>query len=202
MDQEVDLCATLAGAEAALARAVIDSVDESATWTSLNLRLNYLRVYCRRLRAALIELDANESSAGIDNVRAYCRELRVVILELRPSAKLPFYCDRPSCLVSRSPRTTCWLSLLEGMTVAPGGVETNTDGSTGMRNDLPATAIRPSGAGWLARKTLSTDVHAVSLLPRQAIGLLALVSAYLVYYFIDVHLQIVMLPVIFSLALL
>ena len=193
------LDAVLLSAKAASARAVIGSADREAGWAKTSLKLDYVRVYCRQLRAALADLDSPETTGNVDRARANCRELRMVLLELRPSAMIPFHCDQPSCLLLRSPRTTCWLDHLEGVIAAPHHSEAFANGAMSAPVRSRARSVRRSAAGSSERKPSSKDARASASLLRQSIDLLILVLAYLAYFFIDVQLQILTLRSIFTL---
>lgn len=97
----------LAKAEAALAPAMVKSADASASLSKADLKRDYIRAYCHRLRTTLAELDRSASVAAIEHARASCRELRTVFLELNPSATIPFRCIEPSCALLQVPRTAC-----------------------------------------------------------------------------------------------
>ena len=188
---------TLASAEAALVRTVIKSAQVGASWADTSRKLGLVRPYCRQLRSALIELDSAESAKAIEKVRANCRELRAVFLELDRSAKIPFRCDQPSCSVLRLPRTTCWIAFLDGLTSVPGDSEIAPDEEAGLQVQTPAPALQRSAATSTPRRLPGTQRSAPSLL-RQTVDLLALVLAYLFYFFVDVQLQILMLPLIIT----
>jgi hypothetical protein len=194
IQQEFD--AALANAEAALARATIHSADTGANWANTRPKIDHVRLYCRQLRAALAEMDRSESAADGDTARAYCRELRAVFLELNRSAKIPFRCDQPSCSVLQSPRTTCWFGHLENMAAAP---DSSTDGPI---EPAPAPALAPAVSMHraipvsLPRGPIRAVAHAMPSLVRETVAFAALIIAYLQYFFIDVQLQILSLPVL------
>ena len=187
----------LASAEAALVRTVIKSAEVGASWADTSRKLGLVRPYCRQLRSALIELDSAESAKAIENVRANCRELRAVFLELDRSAKIPFRCDQPSCSVLRLPRTTCWISFLDGLISLPGDLEIAPDEKADLPVQKPVPDLQRSAATSAQRLLPGTQRSAPSLL-RQTVDLLALVLAYLFYFFVDVQLQILMLPLIIT----
>ena len=158
----------LATAQAALADTAINPVDVSAGWVGRKFKL--------------------------DRVRAYCRELRIVFLELNPSATVPFRCDEPSCALLRSPRTTCWLNHLEGVIAADRRLETFASSLTRAGAPTPDQANhRFNNIAFPAQEPSPTDARVRPFLPRQTIDLLALILAYLLYFHIDVQLQIVSL---------
>lgn len=192
------LGAALAQAEAALTRSAINFVDAGAGWTEISRKLDRVRPYCRQLRDALVELDIlSESTASVDKARANCRDLRAVLFELNPSAAIPFYCDQPLCSLLRSPRTTCWLNHLEGMIAARRRIETSTNSLTATPPPAPDQAISRPDAAPSAQHIVRPIARATPSLLRQTIDLFVLAVAYLLYFFIDVHLQILSLPSIF-----
>ena len=197
MFQREPLEVTLASAEAALTRAVIALVDVSASWSKTNSKLGSVRLYCRQLRGALVKLEHSDATENLDNARACCRELRAVFLELDPSAKIPFRCLDPSCLLLHSPRTTCWLNYLEDATVVAGRLETSSAGLNRVLPDSPDQAAPGFNVGFPAQERNTTAARASRSLLRQTIDLVVLVIAYLSYFFIDVELQILTLPTIF-----
>lgn len=192
-----ELDARLSIVEASFAGAEIGSPGVSSGWTWTNMKLDYVRVYCRQLRTALVELDASESIANIDKTRAYCRELRAVLLEMNASATIPFRCDAPSCAVLRSPRTACWLNHLEGLVAAPSLLETAANNSTVARAPIPDQTVHRSDPDFPMQEARPRVSPAGLSLLRQTISLSALISAYLLYFHIDVQLQIMKLVSIF-----
>jgi hypothetical protein len=191
----------LASAEAALARAVITSADASSGWAEANLKLDNLRTCCRQLRAALVELNRTESTANFDEARAYCRQLRAVLLELDRSASISFHCMDLSCALLLSPRTTCWLHCLDGAVALAHHAEASADDLIAVPIPSPDHAIHPCNNGFSVQETIPGDARVRPSLLRQTIGLLALSFAYLNYYFIEVQLEILNLPLIFTLLL-
>ena len=187
----------LASAEAALARAIIGSADIGASWVDTNLKLDKIRIYCRQLRAALVELGRSASTHNLDKSRSCCRELRAVILELIPSASLPFRCLDVSCALSSSPRTPCWFRLLECLIAAPSRARTPSE----CVDEVPTSPIDQTvyrlNSGFSAQELRPGDLPARPPLLRQAIDLLALILAYLLYFHIDVELQILRLTSLF-----
>ena len=187
MTKREDLDANLASADAAL----------DADWVKTSPNLMRMRTGCRHLRAALVELDGSNTAANSDKARTFCRAMRAVLLELAPCATIPFRCDETSCLVLGSPRTTCWLDCLEGVIAAPpfpAAPAVVSATPPGMPPSAPARAIRRSGIDTPVQKQISRNARTEPSLARQAVGLLALTSAYLAYFHVDVQLQILMLP--------
>lgn len=199
MSKREELDARLSIAEAALAGAEIGSPDVGSGWTKANPTLNHLRVYCHQLRAVLAELDSSESTGNIDKARAYCRQLRTVLLELNSSATIPFRCDAPTCAVLRSPRTACWLDHLERVIATPHSLDTSSNNPIAVRAPAPDHAVHRSVRDFSAQTLSSNDALAILKLLRQAIGLLAVILAYLLYFHTDVQLQILSLPSVFLL---
>lgn len=189
--------AALAHAEAALARIVIKAMESSAVWVAVNFKLDKVCTLCRQLRAALVELDHSKLTANIENARDYCREVRTVLLELNNSATIPFYCDEQSCALLRSPRTTCWRNHLESM-IAAYRPSISPDPLPSVQVQIPAQATYLSERNASTQKASSKVVLARSRLLRQTVGFLALVLAYLKYHHIEVQLEILKLPSIFS----
>jgi hypothetical protein len=196
--EQAGLDATLANAEAALARAAFNPADHGADWAAISRKLGIIRPYCRQLRAALAELDATESTDNIDTARSFCRELRAIFLELNPAATIPFRCDQPSCSVLRSPRTTCWVVHLESAIDTTRHAETLSDKPASTPPPSPAPAVQHYGANSANQEFIRPVARARPPLLRQTFDLLILVAAYLQYYFIDVQLQILSLPFIFT----
>ena len=189
-----ELQTTLSRAEAALARAEAKSATVGASRTGPDLKLDYIRVYLRRLLAALSEPDGSSPTGSIDTAHANCREMRTGLLALNPSATIPFHCLEPSCPILRSPRSTCWLGHLDEVIAARSLPETASGSSAEMPRPAPRHAIHRPETPIPARAHGLNRAMASSPLVRQSIGLLALVLAYLAYFHIDVQLQIVMLP--------
>ena len=174
---------TLAKAEAALDA---DSVQGSH-------KLVRVRAYCHQLRAAIVELDNAQTAGNADKARAYCRDLRTACCELNPSATLPFHCLEASCDLLRSPRTTCWLGFIEGMTAATRQLEASAYLTTAPAA-APPHAVRRPDIETSAQKPVLKKARAEPSLLRQTVGFLSLNLAYLAYFHVDVQLQIMMLP--------
>jgi hypothetical protein len=191
----------LASAEAVLARTIINSVEASADWVETNLKLGKIRAYCRQLRAALVELNDSESAIRLENARDCCREIRTVLLELNRSASIPFRCVDSSCALLLSPRTTCWLNALDGAVAPPGNLETSAADLIKLPAPSPEQAVQRINTGLSAQKPIPWFTRERPSIQRQAIGFLALILAYLKYYFIEIQLEILSLPAILALPL-
>jgi hypothetical protein len=140
--------------------------------------------------ASRIDANREEAQVKVENARARCRQLRAVlanpghadlITRLREridsSTELPGGAPpKQATVASASPDESA------GRAVRAEGSESDEG------NRQPRTSHRPM------------DALAVSLHLRRGIGLLVLVLAYLQYYFLDVQLQIVLLPSVTTLA--
>ena len=117
--------------------------------------------------------DASEVNANIERARAHCRHARAALAELVHTeekravpAFVPEEPSRPSIGGGRKPaRRTTWRASIHRLV-----------------------------GGLLAREFAAKGAPDWRLLARQAFMLLALVLAYLQYYFFDIHLQLVRLP--------
>ena len=192
MLERFDVVLALAGADLGVAvPAVIKPVTGPA---ATNPHLYRVRVYCRELRAALIDLRQSKSAADLDKAQDYCRRVRAALLDLDRSAVIPFRCMDPSCTLLVPPRTACWLGVLE-RALAPPAVSS---ASCAAAVNAPAAAFPGDVVGHdnSAAAPLPGVAGAAAkiLLVRQSIGFLALVAAYLLYFHIDIQLQILQLP--------
>jgi hypothetical protein len=160
-----------------------------------------VRTYCGQLCTALLELSRPESIASLDKARAYCRQLRTVFLELNRSASIPFHCLELSCALLGSPRTTCWLNYLEGAVAVASRLETSSNYLTSVTAPSPDQALHRFNTEFSAQEPIPGDTRARLSLIRQTVGFLALIMAYLLYFHVDVQLQILSLPSIFALPL-
>jgi hypothetical protein len=201
VNQSEDLEHILAGAEAALARAIINSVDASADWAETNLKLANVRTYCRQLRAALAELNGSKSAIRLDYARDCCREIRTVLLELNRSASIPFRCVDASCALLQSPRTTCWLHALDWAIAPYPHLETSSADVIRPPAPIPGQAVQRIKTGLSLQEPVPAVARERPSIRRQAIGFLALALAYLKYYFIEIQLEILSLPTILALPL-
>jgi len=196
-----ELETTLAKAEAALADALGNSANAGADCVEATANLDKVRAYCGQLRTVLLELSRSESTAKLDQARAYCRELRTVFLELNRSAAIPFRCLELSCALLVSPRTTCWLDYLEAAVATGRRLETSSNSLIRAAAPSPGQALHRFDTEFSAQEPGFKDARARPSLVRQTVGFLALVMAYLLYFHIDVQLQILSLPSIFALSL-
>lgn len=180
--------------ESTLASSRIDSVDGNASWIQTRYLIGKIRVYCSQLHPALAELSRSESTAAPDQVRTPCREMRAAYLELDRSAKIPFHCLDSSCPLLSSPRTTCWLNHLKTLVAASRQLETAPKNPVQILAAAPAPATGHSNSSSHTETRFAKRVRATRSLLQQTIELAVLVFAYLLYYFVDVYLQIVSLP--------
>jgi hypothetical protein len=163
-----ELEAALAKAEAALANAVINTAKLDANRTEANANIDKIRAYCRRARAELIELKHSESTAGSGE------EVDILIRQLLEVSKRGSTASPPSRQLSEH---------------AVRGRNKRSQDESSRRKPIHRLNI-----GFSAQKPSHGNAPARPSLPRQAIGLLALILAYLQYFFLDVQLQILRLP--------
>jgi hypothetical protein len=166
-----ELEATLAEAEAALVDAVINSTK--------------------------VDGDRAEANANLDKARVYCRLLHAALVELAGPVSIGFRCADLSCDLLFSPRTTCWSDCLEGRLAVPPQLESSSNCPFRISIPSPEQAIHRINISISAQEPSRRDALARSSIPRQTTDLLALILAYLLYFHIDVQLQILSLRSIF-----
>jgi hypothetical protein len=181
-DANVTMVTKREGLEAALAQA------EAAR--------EYLEAALAEAKAALVntvtdasKIDANqaEASARVEKARARCRELRAALVKSERSELMTRSRERiatpsaPSEDPSKREVTASALSIES-------------------RNNAVRNESKGSQDGPRRRKSIRRFINALaaSMLVRQTIGLLSLVSAYLFYCCFDTRLTIAMLPSVFS----
>jgi hypothetical protein len=195
MAAELDAALVLAGA--GFAEGIPGAIRQGARSVVTNPHLYRARLYCRDLHAALTSLHRSESVADRDRALDCCRRVRGALLEIDRNAAIPFRCLDPSCSLLGTPRTTCWLGVLERALAAPPGLETSQERAvaalTGESDQGKAPSGRSASGRPFSRAGAASDPQVV----RQGIGFLALVSAYLLFFHIDVQLQILTLPSLF-----
>ncbi len=200
MSKPLELEAALARAETALTYAVANSAHVGAGWIGESAVLDKARVSCSRLHAALVERKRSESNTSFDEVHGRCRDMRDAVLELNPSASLPLACflNMP-CELSSTPPAVCWLEVLEDAIPAHTQKDTAPKRPVRAPTSSAKQAVRQSDHGSSLRvaQPRVKATHADPSLRRHAIGLLALILAYLVYFHVDVQLQILSLPSLF-----
>ena len=121
---------------------------------------------------ARLDTDAAEVNANIERARAQCRHARAALAELGRTELE----HRESAFVPEVPS-----GLLVG-------------GGRKPAKRARRRAVHRLIGGFLARELVAKGAPDWRLLARQAFMLLALVLAYLQYYFFDVHLQVARLP--------
>jgi hypothetical protein len=169
-----ELEAALAKAEAALVVAVISSATVDGDRVEANANLDKARAYCRQVRGALVELNHTESMAcSGEHIDARTKLLEEVSKQGATATASP-----PSRQLSEH--------------VVRGENKRSHDES---RQRKP---IHRLDIGFSAREPGPGDTLARPPLVRQTIGLSALILAYLLYFHIDVQLQIMSLPSIFE----
>ncbi|MBE0626079.1 MAG: hypothetical protein IH606_14835 [Burkholderiales bacterium] len=189
--------AGLAVAETVLAPAFMHTADSSAGSTESSLSLERVRAYCSKLRAAVVELDSVNSVANVETARDYCSDLRAAFLEMGLIATLPFHCDEPICAMLRSPRTACWIDCLEDLVLLHSASGTSASDWRLLPAPADPVSARRYDRAYRAQRAEAQGALPGPSLARQAVGLLALILAYLAYYHIDVQLQILHLPSLF-----
>jgi chromosome segregation ATPase len=158
--------AALAKAEAALVNSVTDAARIDANWAEANAKVDKVRARCRQLHAALADPDHAE-----------------FITRSR---------ERMDTLIKQSEE----LSRREA-TASPPSIQSRDHALRGENKRSEDESRRRKlvhrfNIGFSARER--REVVARSPLVRQTIGLLALVLTYLLYFHIDVQLQILRLP--------
>ena len=134
------------------------------------------------LKAAKADGNRAEANAKLDKARAYCRQLRAALVELNRSDST----EAAKREASASPPST---QLSEH---SVHGENKTAQDESGQRKPIPRFNV-----GFSAQEPSPRDAPARPPILRQTIGLLALTLTYLLYFHIDVQLQIVMLPSIF-----
>ena len=186
--------AALALAGAGFIDATPDAFRPAAPAESGNRRLDLVRLYCRELHAALKAVRVSGSIADLDKARNCCRIVRAALLEVYPAEAIPFRCMDASCTLLCPPRTTCWLGVLERAIAPPPALK------AGFAVPVAATPAPVTDArARMPQVPLLRQARARAnpLLARQGVGLLALIAAYLLYFHIDVQLQILNLAALF-----
>jgi chromosome segregation ATPase len=152
----------------------------------------YLEAALAKAEAALVKtvtdaakIDANwaEASAKVDKVRARCRQLRAALVDPDHSERITRSRDRLDTLIKQSGE----LSKPEA-TASTSSIQSRDHALRGENKRSQDESRR--------RKSIRRFINAFATSPRvrETIGLLALVLAYLQYYYFDVQLQIMSLP--------
>jgi hypothetical protein len=163
-----ELEAALAKAEAALGNAVINASTVDADRAEANANLEKARADCRRVRAALIELNRSKPTARSGE------ELDILIRQLLEVSKLVAGASPTSRPLSEHPVR-----------------RKNNRSQDESRRQEP---VHGFNIGFLAQEPSPRDALAIQSLIRQTIALSALTLAFLQYYYLDVQLQILSLP--------
>jgi len=170
-----ELEAALAKAEAALAKAVINAAKVDGDPAKANAKLDKARANCRRIRVALIELDDSE-------LIAWSRKwINTPTKQSGEDSKRSAGASPPSRPSSEHP--------VRG------------ENKKSQHESSPRKAIHRINIGFSAQDPKPGDARARPSLLRQAVGLFALILTYLLYFHVDVQLQILSLPSIFGWAL-
>jgi hypothetical protein len=145
------------------------------------------------------KIDANraDAAAKVEKARARCRQLYTALAEpghsefitrsrkrLRTPVKLYGEVSKPSAATSPP-------SVPSSLHAVGAGNKTSQDGPR------PREPVHRTEVSSAALALNSHGARATPYLLRQTVGLLALVLAYLAYFYVDVQLQIVKLPLLF-----
>lgn len=184
MTKREELEAALAAAETTLAEAVMMVSKYGSVSDETNNRLEDARARCRRARKALLELDKAESAMSTHVA------IDAVIMELK---QLPV-----RGAASRASSRRSGEQAFRGKDRRSENKDRRSVGKD-RRSEDRSTQRRPTyfNKGFLAQNLGPKDAVARRLLIRQAIGFLVLILTYLLYFHIDVQLQILLLPSIF-----
>jgi len=167
--------AALAKAEAALVNSVTDAARIDANWAEANAKVDKVRARCRQLHAALADPDHAEfitrSRERMDTLIKQSEELS----RREATASPPSIQSRDHALRGENKRSE----------------------DESRRRKL----VHRFNIGFSGRERSLRYAVARSPLVRQTIGLLALVLTYLLYFHIDVQLQILRLPALLVWAL-
>ena len=145
--------------------------------------------------AAKIDANRSEANAKVDKARARCRQLRAALVDPDHSEFITRSRERVNTLakqsegLSKREATASSLSTQISEHLARGE---NAQHKFGQRK--PNQGFN---SGFSKQEPVPKDAPARPYLLRQTIGLLALTSAYLAYFHVDVQLQIICLPSIF-----
>ena len=172
MTKREELEAALAKVEVDLTDAVINAAKVDAHRLEANAHLDKARAYCRQVRAALVKLNRSES---IDWSGEW---IDTLIKQLGEVSKRRATASPPSRQLSEH---------------AVRGENKRSQDESRRRKSIHRFNI-----GFSAQEPSSRDALARPPLLRQTIGLLALILAYLLYFHVDVQLQIVSLPSTFG----
>ena len=167
-----ELRAALVKAEAALADAVINAAKVGGNQAAADANVDKARAYCRQIHAALAELKRPELIAwSRERIDAQIKQLEKI------SKREPTASPSSRQLSEHAVR-----------------------GKDRRSQDKPRQRkpIHRFNIGLLAQELSPRGALARRALIRQAIGLLALILAYLEYFYMDVQLQIASLPSIFG----
>lgn len=147
--------------------------------------------------AAKIDADRTEASAKVDKARARCRQLRAALIDPDHSEFITRSRERLNTLITQSEE----LSKREA-TASPPSMPSRGHAFRGENKKSEDESRRQKpvhrfNIGFSAQERSRRYAVARSQLVRQTIGLLALVLTYLLYFHIDVQLQILRLPSLF-----
>lgn len=146
--------------------------------------------------AAIAEDDQGEAIDRLEKARYHCRQMRAVYVNFHHSAALAFPCLVVRCDFLFSPSATCWTQCLDD-------THRNVPDWTDSEHCpyRPATSlhrrVRSAAASEANPRTSVTASKQTGKILRPALGLIALILAYLFYFHVDIQLQILRLPLLF-----
>jgi len=163
----------------------------------------YLEAALAKAEAALVntvtdaaKIDANraEASAKVDKSRARCRELRAALVKPDHSEFITRSRERLNTLIEQSEEVS-----KREASASPPSIQSRDHALRGENKRSEDESRRRKLAhrfnmDFSARERSPRDALVRTTLIRQTIGLLALVLSYLLYFHIDVQLQILRLP--------
>lgn len=166
--------AALAKTEAALAVAVINAAKGDGNRDEANAKLEKERAHCRQIHGVLVEMDHSNESIITHSRKRIDAQIEELAGVSKIGAATSHSRDHPSEHAVRDEN------------------KASQDESRQRRRIDRISIGRPE------KQSSRSVPHESPLILRQAIGLLALILAYLHYYFIVIEFQISMLPSVFS----
>src|SRR3989304_2806063 len=134
--------------------------------------------------------DRAEAYANIDKIRAYCRRARAELIELKHSESIARSGEGVNILIRQLGEVS-----KRGATASPPSRQSSEHAVRGERShDESRQPIHRFSIGFSVQEPSPGNALARPSLARQAIGFVALILAYLQYYYFDVQLQILSLP--------
>ncbi len=140
------------------------------------------------INAAKVGANRAEANANLDKTRAYCYRVRAALDELDRSAATAGANEQIDIPVKQSKEVSRQRAIATPPSLQP---SRHVDRGDNKRSQDESRRRKP------VQRLDQSDVLKRSPLTRQAVGLLALVLAYLLYFHIDVQLQIMSLRSVF-----